>query len=307
MTDDDVVSGLEGLDALVKDPETGVFAIRVNRMKLMERVDSVERKGYLKISEELLKWTPYLLGRKEAGDMLEGGLHELISQRERQRSSSQGLMVNGIEEEDQIQGRDVPVERFVSVAVGDLVPPPPPISYDRTEPQTPAATDVVAISLPGTRSPSSSTSSSPSPSSSSSDNDDEQDDANISPSSPSAIEDDVSEDEEDEDATPSSSSASDDNTSESSSEFASDSDGQEENFTKPKTNKPPSTNRSRLTRSSSSQTSSVRKATPKTVVSVADKQVGIMKPKVIVAKAPRSRAGLNPPEVMSKRSSLRKT
>jgi len=307
MTDDDVVSGLEGLDALVKDPETGVFAIRVNRVKLMERVDSVERKGYLKIKEELLKWTPYLLGRKEARDMLEGGLHELISQRERQRSSSQGLMVNGIEEEDQIQGRDVPIERFVSVAVGDLVPPPPPISYDRTEPQTPAATDVVARSLPGSPSPSSSSSSSPS--SSSSHNDDEQDDPNISPSSPSAIEDDVSEDEEDEESTPSSSSsASDDNASESSSEFASsDSDNQEENFTKSRTNKPPSTNRSRLTRSSSSQTSSVKMATPKTVAPVADKQVGMVKPKVIVAKAPRSRAGLNPPEVMSKRSSLRGT
>jgi len=189
MTDDDVVSGLEGLDALVKDPETGVFAIRVNRAKLVERVESVERKGYLKMKEDLLKWTPYLLGRKEARDMLEGGLHELISQRERQRSSStQLLMVNGVEEEEQVQGRDVPVERFVSVAVGDLVPPPPPITYDRTEPQTPAATDVLAISLPGSPSPSSSSSSSTSPASSSSDNDDELDDPNVSPPSPAAIE-----------------------------------------------------------------------------------------------------------------------
>jgi hypothetical protein len=312
MTDDDVVSGLEGLNALVKDPDTEVFAIRVNREKLLERVEAVERKGYLKIKEDLLKWTPYLLGRKEARDMLEGGLQALISQRRRlANSSSDVVVVNGVEEET-VKGKDIPVERFVSVAVKDLVPPPP-ILYDRTEPQTPAATDALATSSPG------STASSPSSSSSSSsDDDDDVDDVeadpNVSPSAPSAIEDDVSDDPSDEEEHDSSDSdaSSDSEESSSSSEFSSSGSGSEEFV---KTKNPVS--RSRLSRSDSSQSSSI-KATSDVVVplnkvskalknSAAAAGAGdVVKPRVIVAKAPRSRAGRNPPEVMSKRS-LRKT
>ena len=292
MTDDDVVSGLEGLDALVKDPESGIFAIRVNREKLVERVNTVERKGYLKIKGDLLKWTPYLLGRKEASDMLKGGLAELISQ-QRERTVSTGsddvVMVNGGVEE--VPGADVPVERFLSVAVRDLVPPPP--VNDRTEPQTPAATDVLAPSSPS--SPSSSSSSS----SSSADNDDE--DPNVSPS---AIEEDVSDEPFDEDSSTSSTPASDSESS-SSSEFSESED-------EPTTSKPARSNRSRLTRSSSnSQTTSSVRPTPEVVtvkrqVAKAPRSRGEgLQPKVIVAKAPRSRAGRNPPEVMSRRSSLR--
>jgi histone acetyltransferase SAS3 len=298
MTDDDVVSGLEGLDALVKDPETGIFAIRVNREKLVERVDAVSKKGYLKIRGDLLKWTPYLLGRKEARDMLEGGLRDLISQ-QRERTSSAGsedvLMVNGGGEE--VQGGDVPVERFVSVAVRDLVPLPP-VMYDRTEPQTPTAIDLLATpSSPG----------SPSPSSSSSDDDDDEEvDPNVSPS---AIEEDVSDEPSDEDG-PSSSAPASDSESSSSSEFSSDSEDERP------TSKPARSNRSRLTRSSSaSQTTSSVRHTPevavikKAIAKAPRGRVGargeVVKPKVIVAKAPRSRAGRNPPEVMSRRSSLR--
>src|SRR3981189_2771704 len=57
MTDDDVISGLEGLDALVRDPETGIYAIKVVREKLVERIQLVDRKGYVKVNEQLLKWT----------------------------------------------------------------------------------------------------------------------------------------------------------------------------------------------------------------------------------------------------------
>lgn len=287
MTDDDVVSGLEGLDALVKDPESGIFAIRVNREKLVDRVDTVHKKGHLKIRGDLLKWTPYLLGRKEASDMLEGGLRDLISGG-RERTSEDGLMVNGA-----VAGGDVPVERFVSVAVRDLVPPPP-VMYDRTEPQTPTATDVLATpSSPG------------SASSSSSDDDDDEVDPNVSPS---AIEEDVSDAPFDEDA--SSSAPPSDSESSSSSEFSSDSEDERP------TSKPSRSNRSRLTRSSSASqsTSSVRPtpevvAIKKAVAKAPRGRVGargeVVQPKLIVAKAPRSRAGRNPPEVMSRRSSLR--
>ena len=283
MTDDDVVSGLEGLDALVKDPLTGVYAIKVNRDKLVERVELVEKKGYVKVKEELLKWTPYLLGRREARDMLDGGLEELILQR---ISTSTAPLDQNCETE--VDGKDIPVERFVSVAVRDLVPPPR-ITYDTAEPQTPVPTDIQVTSETKSLS-----------TSSVAEDDILDDDPNISsPSSPSVIEDDVSDEPF---------SAEDVEEDEEMSDYISD-DSNDFN---------PRSKRLRLSNRSSQASP---KITPEVVVrfnqvteaptnraTFGGSQLSeVKKPKVIAAKAPRSRAGRNPPEVMSRRTSLRRT
>jgi hypothetical protein len=284
MTDDDVVSGLEGLDALVRDPQTGFYAIKVNREQLAERVELVDRKGYVKVKDELLKWTPYLLGRREAKEILEAGLESLVHRgpvpetRENQELTTEAQEVNGI---------DIPPDRFVSVAVRNLIPPSRLI-YDATESQTPIPSDIPIT---------------PKPNSTSADGDDLLDDEPVlsSPSSPSAVEDDVSdepysaEDFEDEEVS-----------EEEMSDFLSD-DSNEFNPRK----------RRRLNRSSS-QTSSKRtsdivrvkqvaKAPRNRAAFQASSGADVRKaPRVIAAKAPRSRAGRNPPEVMARRGSLRK-
>ena len=285
MTDDDVVSGLEGLDALVRDPQTGIYAIKVNHDKLVDRVELVNKKGYVKVKEELLKWTPYLLGRREAKEILEAGLESLIRP-EPLPTSQTGLDVE-LTETVEVNGKDIPPERFVSVAVRNLIPPSRLI-YDTTEPQTPIPTDIPAT---------------PKPNSTSAEGDDDiLDDEPIisSPSSPSIIEEDVSdepysgEDFDDEEIS-----------EEEMSDFLSD-DSNDFNPQK----------RRRLNRSS--QTSP--KATSDIVrVKQAAKEprsraafqassgTEVRKgPRVIAAKAPRSRAGRNPPEVMSRRTSLRR-
>jgi hypothetical protein len=282
MTDDDVVSGLEGLDAFVKDPVTGIYAIKVNREKLVERVELVQKKGYAKVKEELLKWTPYLLGRREARDMLDGGLEELI--RQRISTSARILDQNG---ETEVEGKDIPVERFVSVAVRDLVPPPR-IAYDTTESQTPVPTDIQVTSE--TKSTSTS---------SAAEEDILDDDPNISsPSSPSVIEDDISDDpfsaEEDFDE------------EEEMSDYVSDDSNDFNSRNK----------RIRLSSRQPSSKSSHEAVVRMKQVAKAPKNRGafgagsaiseVKKPKVIAAKAPRSRAGRNPPEVMSRRTSLRR-
>lgn len=286
MTDDDVVSGLEGLDALVKDPQTGVYAIKVNREKLMERAELVEKKGYMKVKEELLKWTPYLLGRKEARDMLQGGLEDLILQ----RSCLDSFGPSG-ENAEEVEGKDIPVERFVSVAVRDLVPPPR-ITYDTTEPQTPAPTDV---QLP---------SESKSVSTSSAAEEDPLDDGNIAspstPSSPSVI---IDEDISDE---PFSAAEEDFDEEEEMSDYISDDSNDFNTRNK----------RLRLNRSNRSspkiipevvvRMKQVAKAPKNRAAAFGAANSEVKKPKVIAAKAPRSRAGRNPPEVMSRRTSLRK-
>jgi hypothetical protein len=285
MTEDDVISGLEGLDALVKDPQTGIYAIKVNREKLVERVELVEKKGYMKVKGELLKWTPYLLGRREASDMLQGGLEDLILQRN--LLDSLGSLEENAEE---VEGKDIPVERFVNVAVRDLVPPPR-ITYDATESQTPAPTDAP---LPS-ESKSVSTSSA-------AEEDILDDDANITspstPSSPSVI---IDEDISDEPF----SAEEDFDEEEEMSDYISD-DSNDFN---------PRNKRLRLNRSdrSSSQIipevvvrmKQVAKA-PKNRAAAFGAANSEVKQKVIAAKAPKSRAGRNPPEVMSRRTSLRK-
>ena len=295
MTDDDVVSGLEGLDALVKDLETGIYAIKVNPDKLVERVELVLKKGYVKVKEELLKWTPYLLGRKEARDMLEGGLEELIHQR---MASSGSLDQNGVPtESENVEGKDIPIERFVSVTVPDLVPPPR-ITYDTPRSQTPIPTDTQIPSEEKT------------PSTSTPEEDILDEDPNISsPSSPSSTS--VNEEEEDEDEPYSA--------EEEEEEFEEEEDVSDENSDDYISDDSGAYRRSNRRGNRSSQASTPKNLSEVVVrvkqvakapknrsgAFVAEEQVKT-RPKVIAAKAPRSRAGKNPPEVMSRRAGLRK-
>jgi GNAT superfamily N-acetyltransferase len=289
MTDDDVVSGLEGLDALVKDPETGIYAIKVNPEKLVERVDLVSKKGYVKVKEELLKWTPYLLGRKEARDMLEGGLEELIHQR---MMSSGSLDQNGVSaESEDVVGKDIPIERFVSVAVPDLVPPPR-ITYDTPGSQTPVPTDP---QIPSEEK---------SPSTSTPEEDILDEDPNISSPSSTSVQ------EEDEDEP-----------------YSGEEDEEEEEFEEDVSDENSddyiSDDSEAFRRNDRRQNRSSQASTPKNLPEVVVRMKQVAKapknrsaafvatedvktrPKVIAAKAPRSRAGRNPPEVMSRRAGLR--
>ncbi|KAI5296357.1 hypothetical protein KEM52_003588 [Ascosphaera acerosa] len=63
MTPDDIVSGLEGLRALVRDPVTKKYALRIDYDYINEYIAKWERKGYVKLNPDALVWTPYLVGR----------------------------------------------------------------------------------------------------------------------------------------------------------------------------------------------------------------------------------------------------
>ena len=63
MTADDIVSGLEGLRALVRDPVTKTYALRLNYEYFEEYIRKWERKGYVKLNPDALVWTPYIMGR----------------------------------------------------------------------------------------------------------------------------------------------------------------------------------------------------------------------------------------------------
>jgi histone acetyltransferase SAS3 len=66
MTPDDVIAALEGLRALVRDPQTKVYAFRIDLEYCQQYVAKWESKGYVQLKPECLAWTPYVMGRSNA-------------------------------------------------------------------------------------------------------------------------------------------------------------------------------------------------------------------------------------------------
>ncbi|TQV97709.1 protein mst2 [Cordyceps javanica] len=66
MTPDDVISALEGLRALVRDPETKLYAFRIDLEYCRNYWEKWENKGYVRLKSEALVWTPYVMGRSNA-------------------------------------------------------------------------------------------------------------------------------------------------------------------------------------------------------------------------------------------------
>lgn len=63
MTADDIVAALEGLRALVRDPVTKTYALRLDFTYFKQCIGGWESKGYVKLDPKALTWTPYIMGR----------------------------------------------------------------------------------------------------------------------------------------------------------------------------------------------------------------------------------------------------
>ncbi|KAL5362510.1 hypothetical protein BJX96DRAFT_154083 [Aspergillus floccosus] len=88
MTADDIVSGLEALRALVRDPVTKTYALRLDYKYFEECIQSWESKGYVTLNPDALVWTPYIMGRSNQSQFDRAPLHT-VAPRE------------GMEEEDE--------------------------------------------------------------------------------------------------------------------------------------------------------------------------------------------------------------
>jgi histone acetyltransferase SAS3 len=66
LTADDVISALEGLRCLVRDPQTQLYAFRVDIQFCKEYVAKWESKNYVQLDPSMLTWTPYVMGRSNA-------------------------------------------------------------------------------------------------------------------------------------------------------------------------------------------------------------------------------------------------
>jgi histone acetyltransferase SAS3 len=66
LTPDDVISALDALGALIRDPITGTYAMKLKTDYYKEVIRQHEVKGYAKLNPKGLTWTPYIMGRGNA-------------------------------------------------------------------------------------------------------------------------------------------------------------------------------------------------------------------------------------------------
>jgi histone acetyltransferase SAS3 len=101
MTADDIVSAMEGLRALVRDPITGTYALRLDYDFYQEYIQRWEDKRYVKLNPKSLVWTPYIMGRNNAALIEHGPPLNAIAPRDGEDDETkpalepQHSMVNG--------------------------------------------------------------------------------------------------------------------------------------------------------------------------------------------------------------------
>jgi len=122
MTADDIVSALEGLRALVRDPVTRTYALRLDCSYFKQCIESWEAKGYVQLNPEALVWTPYIMGRSnlahyerapplptlapregEEDDVSPAGGIQLTTATESQDTKDAEVIVNGDTNNQEIQ------------------------------------------------------------------------------------------------------------------------------------------------------------------------------------------------------------
>ncbi|OOF98158.1 hypothetical protein ASPCADRAFT_205431 [Aspergillus carbonarius ITEM 5010] len=101
MTADDIVSGLEALRALVRDPVTKTYALRLDYRYFEECIASWESKGYVQLNPDALVWTPYIMGRSNQSQFDRAPLHAVAPREDLEDEESEDLKESGNEEERQ--------------------------------------------------------------------------------------------------------------------------------------------------------------------------------------------------------------
>ncbi|EFR03840.1 histone acetyltransferase mst2 [Nannizzia gypsea CBS 118893] len=82
MTPDDVISALEGLSALVRDPVTKTYALRLDYDFFEKYIESWEKKGYVRLNPNSLVWTPYIMGRSNKSHYDHAPIHTVAPREE---------------------------------------------------------------------------------------------------------------------------------------------------------------------------------------------------------------------------------
>lgn len=133
MTADDVISALEGLRCLVRDPQTHLYAFRVDIEFCKQYIAKWESKNYVQLDASALTWTPYVMGRSNATNFeLAPAMHAIAPREEDDEPKDTETVIAEVVEDG--EALEVPVEADVN---GDQLEVPteaPPLILASTEP-----------------------------------------------------------------------------------------------------------------------------------------------------------------------------
>ncbi|KAJ5655954.1 hypothetical protein N7507_007904 [Penicillium longicatenatum] len=101
MTADDIVSALEGLRALVRDPITKTYAFRLDNKYFEEVIQKWESKGYVTLNPDALLWTPYIMGRNNQSQFDRAPMHA-VAPREDIDEEDEDAEMKDVEDGDQV-------------------------------------------------------------------------------------------------------------------------------------------------------------------------------------------------------------
>lgn len=118
MTADDVISALEGLRALVRDPETKLYAFRIDLEYCRQYWEKFESKGYVQLDPKALVWTPYVMGKSNAVNFELGPINTIAPREDDEAKVDEGP--NGISSVGPGEGRTVSNDG--STSAGDPKP-----------------------------------------------------------------------------------------------------------------------------------------------------------------------------------------
>lgn len=125
MTPDDIISTLEALRALVRDPVTRRYALRLDYDYMREYVEKHARKAKgFQLDAGLLIWTPYVMGRPAAAGVATVAPREAVAgaNGEEKEEGGEG---EGVEEEDD-EAHVETTEREEQVPLANGATPEPP-------------------------------------------------------------------------------------------------------------------------------------------------------------------------------------
>ncbi|CAN9093002.1 unnamed protein product [Alternaria alternata] len=97
MTPDDIVSALEGLRALVRDPVTKKYALRLDLNYFKSYIEKCNAAGNPKINPDCLIWTPYVMGR--LGQYEDGPALQTVQQRDEVEEEEKPAPEEGVQME----------------------------------------------------------------------------------------------------------------------------------------------------------------------------------------------------------------
>lgn len=101
MTADDVISALEGLRCLVRDPSTQLYAFRVDFDFCKTYVSKWESKNYVQLDPSALAWTPYVMGRSNATNFeLAPAMHAIAPREEDEEHKANEVVLAEVVEDD---------------------------------------------------------------------------------------------------------------------------------------------------------------------------------------------------------------